>query len=178
MAQQIERLAAELAQRQKERDELVKLETELIDLIVAKEDEIQLVPLAGSDRSTGARLGEKERVSVVPDPTRRVPKQPRLIEVRAEGIVVHPEKTEYPLEQLEQKNSGLAKFLVEADEARNRQYLLLLIHPNGAAAYTKLRLHLLHNYNEVVQQGGHRFRKTRIDLGVEPFSQEWLLFNQ
>jgi len=123
----------------------------------------------------------------VPDPTRKVSKKPIVVEVKAEGFVVHPdrpihpEKTEYPLKELDLTNSPLQGFIKRVDGARQKTYLLLLLHSNGIGSYRKLRKYLLDNHNETVKPLGvlgPGVIKSRIDLGYEPFSREWLLLTE
>ena len=102
-----------------------------------------------------------------------VTKTPIAVEINAEGFVVHPEKRQYPLEDLKDKRSPLQEFLQGVDRAREKQYLLLLIHPNGIGAYVQLNTHLVETYpSEDPREKGEL---SRIDIGVEPFSQDWTL---
>ena len=177
---QIDQLAAQVLDRRAQRDQLAKLQDELEALIETKQDELRL---SSDDDQQGIGnwvLGKPEKIEMTPDPTVRVAKTPRFVEVKAEGFVVHEENkvTEYPLKDLKNKLSPFAKFLKKTDAIRSKEYLLILVHPNGSAAYQDLREFLSENFNEQIIRGNLIITKTRIDLGVEPFSKEWLLINR
>ena len=175
---EIQRLTEDLAHQQKQYRELQELREQLETLIALKRDEIELGIVV--DREPRG-LGLPEKVKVVPDANHKVVKKPILVEVKAEGFVVHPEKTEYAAEELQRKDSPLQQFIRDVDQTRRKRYLLLLIHPNGVASYESLRKYLLENHNETVKQDivpglvWREITKSRIDLGYEPFSRDWLL---
>jgi len=155
--------------------ELQRLSIRLHEAIAAKEDEAELASSPAAVRSTGTRLAAAERVALVPDPKRQVTKEPILIEVRPQAFLVHPEKTEYSLAQLAAADSPLAKFLRDAYERRDRQYLLLLVAPNGVTAYDQLRAYLRGKYAQAPAPEGTTLRSRSFDLGKEPFLEDWLL---
>lgn len=172
---EIQRLARQLLSQQKQCQELHQLRAQLETLIALKKDEIELGQTDPRGARTGRGIGLPEKVKVIPDAKVRVLKEPILVEVNAEGFLVHPQKTEYRVEELQQRNSPLQKFISGVDQQRRKQYLLLLIHPNGIVTYETLRKHLLENHNETVTMGRYRVTKSRIDLGYEPFSRNWQL---
>jgi hypothetical protein len=170
---EVEQLGRRLAECDARRRQLAQLRARLDGLIAGKEDLAQLGP-AGMRRE-GTRLGMPEAVRVVPDPTRTVSKTPILVEVDAFGYTVYPGRTKYAGDELDRGDSPLRRFLDQVDAARQRQYLVLLLHPSGVASYDRLRQFLHGQYGEDVRVGGKLQRKSRIDLGVEPFSDRWLL---
>lgn len=181
---QVEHLGRQLVTTQEKLHALREARAQLLDLIAAKRDEIELGAVQLGGRQDGAHLGRPEEVNVVPDTSRQVNKHPIRVEITEEGYTVHPQKQFYPREQLGQPGSPLVAFLKDVDEERDKRYLLLLVHPNGAKSYQQFRKHLLENFNKTVTKKkeivpGIEMTMTitlsRIDVGVEPFSNDWLL---
>jgi biopolymer transport protein ExbD len=173
----IRRLTVRLAQREQERQELQIACDRLEDAITAVEDDVKFSDNPSDNRQRGAILGKPEPVTIRMDPgdTRAATtKRPVFVEVQADKFVVHPQKTEYPAAQLANPHSALRKFLDRVDRAREREYLIVLLHPAGVSTYGALRRCLRDNYFETVQHGIDSLQKTRIDIGVEPFSWDWL----
>jgi hypothetical protein len=177
---QIDALTRQLFDCHAECERLARLETEAEAFLEAREQE-----MAAAQKNhgliVGRPLGAKDRVRVIPDPheTIKVLKKPILVEVTAEGFVVHPQRRPYAAAELDRAQSPLISFLEDVDKQRDVQYLLLLLHPNGKAAYVKLRRYLIAHLGElavVKTAGGPReVPRSRIDLGVEPYSSEWEL---
>jgi hypothetical protein len=163
---QIDQLETQLAAQRQARDELLALHSQLIDLLAAKEDQRRLKPAPDEPRRRGTRLAEKRPVRIVPDAERKVTKKPRFVEVGAAGLLAHPEKLAFAIEQLQEPGSPLLTFLEQLSLRRDTEYLLLLVHPNGAKNYQILRGHL----DSTLGRKRHRF-----EIGVEPFAEEWLL---
>lgn len=172
LSAEVERLADRLAECNKRRREAERIRSQIEDLIAAKED-LQALGSA-TVRQEGTRLGV-EAVRVIPDPNRKIRKEPILMEVRGTGLVVHPDQQKFAVDELERGDSPLRRFLAEIDAARQQKYLVLLLHPGGVLAYKRLRGFLEEHYGEEVSVGQSQERKSRIDLGVEPFSDSWLL---
>lgn len=160
--ERIRRLRRRLDERRREHARLERLYAQLSSLVAAKEDTAALAR-SGAGRRMRTRLGKPEPVTFVPDPKRDVGKTPIVVEVRADGFVVHTQKTQYPLQQIEQADSPLARFIGGVVARRDRQYLLLLVHPNGVAAYYRMREYLRSAHGQST------------DVGKEPFSVDWLL---
>jgi hypothetical protein len=186
LSARIHDLAQRLGQRLDQRDQLQRSVVELQNLLASKEDAIELPPASGGEnggRVVHGPLASKTPVFPELDTTVRINKEPICVEVQAEGFVVHPEKKKYSVADLDRQGSPFVRFLQKVDETGNRKYLLLLIHPNGAATYTKLRKYLLKNMNKTIRKDvipGFSWLEitiSRIDLGVEPFSLDWLLIN-
>ncbi len=179
---QVDALAKQLLQHTAEYNRLAKLKTEVEAYIQAKEDEV--AGIVGGDRVVqGEPLTYIHGVHMIPDQggDSTFRKKAVLVEVKAEGFVVHPEKRLYAVADLDRTGSPMATFLAQIDRKRASQYLLLLVHPNGVATYEKLRKYLLKNFNETIREdiipgrSWLEITKSRIDLGVEPFSDDWLL---
>jgi len=141
----------------------------------------QIESLKDEQSKDNALRGEKGRVPgapkqvcVIPEKGFEVTRRPVFVEVSAEGFLVHPQKTRYPATEVGRPDSALENFLRQMDQRRREQYLLLLIHPNGTAPFRKLSQHLVKEYpDELAQIQGTNW--SRIAIGVEPFSQDWLL---
>lgn len=179
LERQLTELATEVARRQQKAVELARLKLELETQLAAKLDEQQLAADEADGTVSNWVLGKPEEVEMVVDPDFQVPKQWIAVEVKAEGFVVHQgdKETHYELAQLENPNSPFKKFLVGVDGRRDKEYLLLLLHPSGATACRQLRKFLFDNFQHRVDLDALRYAiKTRIDVGVEPFSRDWLLY--
>jgi hypothetical protein len=181
---EIETLTAELLRSSNKYEALARLKADTEAAIQAKEDQVRL---AGPDAEVviGRPIGVPDKVCIVPDRrgTLNIPQKPVLVEVKAEGLAVHLDsgQQEYSAADLDRDGSPLFLFLAQIDAQRSAKYLLLLIHDNGGAAtYRKLRKVLLEHFHETTETplGGGRvlvLTKSRISVGVEPFSKEWLL---
>lgn len=178
----IRRLTTHLIHQQKLYGVLRQQHAQLEDLIEIKRDE--LAQIEGFDPAAPVvhgPIGEQEKVKVVPDRRRKVLKKAILVEVTAEGYVVHPEETKYATEELDQNDSPLQRFIKNVDGRRDKQYLLLLLHPSGVKAYEKLDEYLKKTYKKTVKFDiipglvWKEVEVSRIDLGVEPFSPYWRL---
>jgi hypothetical protein len=176
---ELEKLIAQLQERRAECDRLRGLCTELRGLIQSQEEDAAWRRKTGGPVRTAAPLGAKEQVSFVPDRAgdSRPWKEPILVEVRADGFLVHPELTHYDAAGLtaEDSEAPLAKFLQSVDAARDRQQLVLLVHPNGVRNYRKLRDYLLEKFGTTVKVPGwpDPVPTSRIDVGVEPCPEQW-----
>ena len=181
--QRLSELTGQLASRHAARDELAQRLDALQATLDAKRDELALGQLVPNQHPIA--LDKPDPVRPVPDARFRVAKKPVFVEVKAEGYLVQPEKKLYP--PLTKKTVGktdhytasreFKQFLEGIDKDRQQRYLLILTHPNGIEGYLALRSYLEQDFNEKVQfQRGlitYELTKSRIDLGVEPFSQDW-----
>jgi hypothetical protein len=176
---ELQQLAFRLAERQADYLRLQQLHAQLRSQIESKEDELErLEKEAGGRVYTGRALGQKNPVQVVPDRSAaaKITKQAVAVEVKAEGFVIHPEKQQCPLTDLDRADSPFVQFLNKIDRSRNQRYLLLLIHPNGAEAFQQLLKYLREHLGEHKAQSGEQ--ESRIDLGWEPFSTTWLYWQE
>lgn len=128
--------------------------------------------------SEGERIGGAGREAGAPDPITMVPLdgqeirlKPIFVEVRADGYTVHPSKQHFPAIQVQQEvgtrlrvdlSSDLREFLTNVDTRRQQEYLVFLIHPNGATAFSTMRSYLLFNYS-------------KLRMGWEPFARTWIM---
>lgn len=185
--EQLTELAGQLATKQAEQDELTRRLQALQTLLETKRDELSLAQLAGEGRRALA-LDEPDPVRPVPDLRFRVTKKPVFVEIQLDGYLVQPEKTLYP--PLTKKRVGkedhftaspeLRQFLEQVDRDRQEKYLLFLVHPNGIDGYWAMRKYLNQEFQvkTEIPQGDRILiiTKSRIDMGVEPFSVDWQFF--
>ena len=169
---QIDQLTAELGERHRELSTLSRKIQQLEELLTAKEDETLTVD-HGGDLVIGTDLEPPTDVEFVEDEGFRVTQKPRFIEVQADEFILHPERRTFRVAELQQEKSPLRQFLQAVDKNRQQEYLLFLIHPNGAAAYQEIFTHLVENYGSDKED-----EITRIGTGKEPFTPGWLLISQ
>lgn len=178
---ELDALYPELARRQAELADAVRVEKELRRVLARKQDEFVERKDAGGRKD--ARLGEPDPINMVPARGHEVKQTPLYIEVKADGFLVHlrPDAVTFP--PLVSDGTGDAmklradpKFkavLDRVDANRTKQYLILLIHPSGVKAFGDLGRFLRLTYPETVTIDGRKIEKSRIDVGFEPFSRDW-----
>ena len=167
-------LAAELIERQQELQQINSAILELEDLIAAKEDAV-LDLTAGAGLLPGVELGIPEDVVMAPIDNQRVTKQPCYVEVTAEAYIAQPGNRRFPTSELNRSGSTLRQFLDAVDQARQKEYLVFLIHPNGVSAYKNIQNFLNENFPA---PSGSRASGSRIQIGKEPFSRNWQFVRQ
>jgi len=175
---EIGELRARLAERRRRCDELKDQYTRLAEYVRKRRDEDELGPVGSGGRRLGWELGRPTPVEAVLD---GVPEgDPIPVVIDAEGFTVHPagdihpEMTTYRPQELQQETSPIRQWLQRVDQASDDKYLLLLVKPNGIANYEELHRFLLRNYPSREAPGV----LSRIGVGVEPFSKDWLLISQ
>jgi len=147
------------------------------------ESRLEAVEDEAIDTALGIDLGESGYVVGKPDPTIMIPdtrfritKRPRFITVEADTYTVHHDdhKSKHRADELDVKNSPLEKFLAEISNRRAKEYILLLIKPNGTEEFEKLRVRI----NKLSQTGTPaRGPRENLDIGWEPFDPAWLLLS-
>ena len=80
-------------------------------------------------------------------------KTPLYIEARKDGFVLHPSKEFAPRADLYDERSPLRKTIANLKANKDKQYLILILRPDGLEMFNKIR--------ESVEQDG-------IDIGYEP----------
>ena len=80
-------------------------------------------------------------------------KTPLYIEARQDGFVLHPNKEFAPRADLYDERSPLRKTIANLKANKDKQYLILILRPDGLEMFDKIR--------ELVEQDG-------IDIGYEP----------
>ncbi|MBE9238863.1 hypothetical protein IQ227_23290 [Anabaena aphanizomenioides LEGE 00250] len=87
-------------------------------------------------------------------------KQPRYIECRSDGIIIHPGEEFVSLTALNFSYSPLQTLLEEVKVNRDTQYLIVAIRPDGIEVFDQVRA--------LIESEG-------IDIGYEPIDEGWTL---
>lgn len=80
-------------------------------------------------------------------------KVPLYIECRQDGFILHPNKEFAPRADIYDKKSPLSKMIASLKANKDKQYLIVILRPDGIEMFNKLR--------GIVQEQG-------IDIGYEP----------
>jgi biopolymer transport protein ExbD len=80
-------------------------------------------------------------------------KSPLYIECRQDGFILHPQKEFAPRADLYDEKSTLRKTIAELKKNKDKQYLIVILRPDGLEMFDKIR--------ELVAEEG-------IDIGYEP----------
>ena len=166
-------LSQHLAQRNTEREALVRKLASLEDLLEFKRTEL-LVQITAPPRR---EFNEREKVAMlamVPNDEFDVKLKPILIEVSASGYTIQPAGTSFgPIERGEPNQRGpnwiiepaLKSFLQGVNARRRREYLVFLVHPNGVSTFQTIRNYVTDRHKDV-------------RIGWEPFSRQWVVANK
>jgi len=139
----------------------------LQDLLESKKTLMEVERISGGGREAGA----PDPIAMVPVDGQEVRLTPIFVEVKADGYAVHPSKQHFPAIKLPEGMVGLPQldaspdlreFLRKVDARRQQEYLVFLIHPNGAAAFDGVRVYLRLNYS-------------KLRMGWEPFARTWIV---
>ncbi|NJL83059.1 MAG: hypothetical protein HC890_09060 [Chloroflexaceae bacterium] len=87
-------------------------------------------------------------------------KLPRYLEVRQNGVIIYPSQTLVLTEDLERPNSALATLLSQVEQAKDAQYLIVAVRPEGVEIFDRVR-------RQIESRG--------IDIGYEPIDSDWTL---
>ncbi len=87
-------------------------------------------------------------------------KNPRYIECRKDGVILHPSQIFVPQEELQSPNSPLQELIKMIKINRNTEYLIIAVRPNGIDVFNQVR---------TMVQGAE------IDIGYEPLDAGWQL---
>ncbi len=87
-------------------------------------------------------------------------KNPRYIECRKDGVILHPSKIFVSQEELQSTNSPLQELIKMIKINRNTEYLIIAVRPNGIDVFNQVR---------TMVQGAE------IDIGYEPLDAGWQL---
>ncbi|MEM1368920.1 MAG: hypothetical protein AAGG02_13080 [Cyanobacteria bacterium P01_H01_bin.15] len=111
--------------------------------------------------STQAFGDQKEiRIIAKVDAGQNLSKTPRYIEVTGEGVIIHPEKTLVQQAELQAPYSALTDLIEQVSTARDREYLIVAVRPEGIAIFDEVR-------SKIEAKG--------IDIGYEPIDSDWIL---
>lgn len=111
---------------------------------------------------TSQTYGSEREVKIVVRNERGVnqTKTPRYLEARVDGIVIHPQETFIPLNQLSDSNSALGQIIAQVKQNRDREYFIVAVRPDAFGVFTDLR--------SIIEAEG-------INLGYEPLDKGWKL---
>ena len=179
----IDELAKRLADRTEQLGRLLERRDELLALVALQRTESELASSHGL--LDGAQLVDHPVCKLIPV---RLPgdqqKQPRFIEVDAEGFLAHPGDQRFSIRDIpaadEQIDPGakpstpFQMHLQTACEKRAKDYLLFLVRPNGIEAFEAAKHYVTSTYPPPPRSSA----LSAIDLGWEPFAEEWSLLAQ
>jgi hypothetical protein len=111
---------------------------------------------------TTSALGGRRAITLTARDThgRIVAKIPRYVEVRGDGVLLHPSGTLVTADELETARSPLRLLLAEVAKRRDREYVIVALRPDGYKLFTKVR--------EMIEGRG-------LDIGYEPIDAGWRL---
>ncbi|MBE9223466.1 hypothetical protein IQ215_12235 [Cyanobacterium stanieri LEGE 03274] len=84
-------------------------------------------------------------------------KTPRYIECRQDGIILHPEETFIPRNQISRSNSPLLTLIREVENNRDSEYIIVILRPTGLETFYEVR--------DLVEA-------RNIDIGYEPIDED------
>lgn len=179
---EIARLADQWERRQKDLAELLQSRVRLRELLALRREEVRLAE--GDGLIYGVDLAPEKDVEMAPIKDTRVVKKPRFIEVDHAGYVFSSDGARFGIGELpasdddlptdHRPDSPIQKRLEQADANRDSEYLVFLVRPDGATAFRRMWIYLLRKYRHSQAPG----LLSRIDVGWEPFSEQWLLISR
>ncbi|MEC4805680.1 MAG: hypothetical protein SAJ12_18550 [Jaaginema sp. PMC 1079.18] len=87
-------------------------------------------------------------------------KVPRYLEARVDGVIIHPQGTLIPRNELANSNSALTAIIAQVKQNRDREYFIVAVRPDAFAVFEDLR--------NIIEAEG-------ISLGYEPLDKGWKL---
>ncbi|ERN43157.1 hypothetical protein KR51_00000490 [Rubidibacter lacunae KORDI 51-2] len=87
-------------------------------------------------------------------------KVPRYIEIRGDGVVIHPGEVFVSVLNLDDAKSPLVQLLDEIEQRRDSEYLIAAVRPSGVSLFDAVRTLI---------------ERREIDLGFEPIDETWQL---
>lgn len=174
LQREIAQLSGLLAERIKQQTELALAVEQLESLIEVKKNEIEIVGVPKP--KPGKSLGEPTQVDVVPIRGDFVlTKKAHYIEVTSAGYLLYPSKTMYPTIGRKETpardeftiDPALRQFLAGVNDKRKKEFIVFLVHPNGATAFRNMLGYI---------DDAYPFRPgatDQYDVGWEPFFKGW-----
>jgi len=186
-SEEIRRLQQELEQASAEYDAqsqrvaaLEQLKRRLEQILKRKMEQLQLS--GGEGIVHGIDLGADEQVEMAPAADFPVTKSPVFVEVQYDQYVAHPDGARYfvndlPVPDIAYDARGLPsssaiEFFESIAQTRDERYLIFLVRPNGAAAFRRVYQYLTRRYPHPSGV------LSNIDIGWEPYSQDWVLVSR
>lgn len=111
---------------------------------------------------TSGVLGEKRSITLVArdDGGRNLTLQPRYVEVRGDGVMLHPGLEFVPAGEIGRRASALGRLLREVQARRDAEYVIVAVRPDGFELFEQVR-------DQVEGRG--------IQIGYEPVDADWKL---
>jgi hypothetical protein len=164
---EVERLSQLLGERHEKKEALTQKLAALEDLLEFKKTEL-LVPSKAPPKPR--EFDKPESMQMVPEEAFQVNLRPIFVEITNQSYTIHPSQKSFPaIASGDASAKGpavadpeLEKFLKGINH--KKEYLVLLIHPNGVAPFFGLRFYLIEKHKD-------------IRIGWEPFSRNWKLTN-
>ncbi len=175
----LDQLAQQLDTRSQQLRELMERRSELQAMLALKRNEAQLA--SGSGLVHGVQLVDHPVCKLVP---LREPggnrKRPRFIEVDVEGFLVQPGPKRFSSDDIPTAGQQIARdadpatpfqrYLHAAHQKRAEEYVIFLVRPNGVDAFNAAKNFVMVKYPPQDPRS-----LSAIDLGWEPFSEDWAL---
>ncbi len=172
--QELQSLSGQLIDRIQRQKELLVALDQLEGLIEQKKNEIEVVGVMSS--KPGKKLGQPTLVDVVPVRETGGPnKKIHFVEVSASGYLLHPKEIKFP-PVTANSDAGIRdftvdpafkKFLEDIDTKRRTEFIVFLIHPNGATSFMNVLSYIDQRFP--YRPGA----ADQYDVGWEPFSKDW-----
>lgn len=111
---------------------------------------------------TSGVLGSRRSIVLVARDSqgRNLTLQPRYVEVRGDGVLLHPGEVFVPESELERLGTPLHALLREVSANRDREYVIVALRPDGYPHFDRVRA-------QVERRG--------IQIGYEPVDAGWTL---
>lgn len=168
LQRRLEQLRAQVQNRIAHQQQLAREQQHLSALLEAKKNELGEMAPRKRTRVERTKLGELEPVVMaqLSSGGASVREKPVFIEVSAAGFVAHPDDKVIPATADADGEvaipSALSAIIADVHRRKETHYLVLLIHPNGAAAFRAVLAHVGDHHGDM-------------NVGWEPFSREWVL---
>lgn len=111
---------------------------------------------------TSGVLGEKRSITLLArdDDGRSVTLKPHYVEVRGDGVLIHPGMEFVAAHQLDGGDTALRRLLRQVEQRKATEYVIVAVRPDGFTLFDQVR-------EEVEGRG--------IQIGYEPVDADWKL---
>lgn len=107
-------------------------------------------------------FSENKKITIIPRNSSEATKskQPFYVELRGDGLVLHPSQEYVSIEEAFSFGSPFMELLALVERNPNEKYIIIAVRPSGYEIFDLVR-------NEIEQRD--------IDIGYEPIDEEWQL---
>ena len=111
---------------------------------------------------TSGVLGSRRSITLVArdDGGRNITLQPHYVEVRGDGVLLHPGLEFVPADAVDRGDTALRRLLRRVQAHKDTEYVIVAVRPDGFTLFDEVR-------NQVEGRG--------IQIGYEPVDAEWKL---